>query len=106
MRQGRAAIVAQLTELVASLEHDETETAVGLHELVDRGVRHVSGCRYAGITLADESKSVFNVAATHRYPMVLDAIQNRCGEGPCVPVAWRHHTIHIDDPYVEKRWPW
>lgn len=78
---------------------------MGLHELIDRGVSHVAGCQYAGITVANGSKTVSNVVATHRYPMVLDAIQNRCGEGPCVAAAWRHHVMHIDDLYVDQRWP-
>ena len=86
-------VVAQLTELVANLERDETETSAGLHELIDSGVRHVTGCQYAGITLAEKSKAITNVVATHRYPMLLDAIQNQYGEGPCLEAAWQHHTM-------------
>ncbi|OBG32685.1 GAF and ANTAR domain-containing protein [Mycobacterium sp. E3198] len=98
-------VVAQLTALIADLERQEMETSVGLLELIASGARHVAGSQYAGITLADKTRTVTNVAATHRYPMVLDAIQNRYGEGPCLSAAWRHHIMHVEDLNVEQRWP-
>jgi hypothetical protein len=82
-------IVSQLAELVANLDRSGTEAAAGLCELAENGVRHVAGSQYAGITLAEGSGAVASVAATHRYAMVLDAIQDRCGEGPCLAAAWR-----------------
>lgn len=105
MQDGSAVVVTQLAELVSSLERRETDTATGLNQLIDNGVSHVAGCQYAGITLAERSKSVINVAATHRYPILLDAIQNRYGEGPCLEAAWRHHVMHVDDLAEEQRWP-
>lgn len=105
MRNNGNAIAAQLVELVADLDRGDTETTAGLHELIGNAVRYVTGCQYAGITLADKSKAVSSVAATHRYPMVLDGIQNRYAEGPCLAAAWQHHTMHIADLNAERRWP-
>lgn len=105
MPKGNNGIVAQLAELVSNLNRDGIETRAGLHELIDRGVRHVPGCQYAGITLAEKSKAVTNVVATHRYPMALDAIQNQYGEGPCLEAAWQQHIMHIHDLNVDERWP-
>lgn len=98
-------VAAQLAGLIADLDRHETETTVGLHELIDSGARHVAGSQYAGITLADKTKAVSNVAATHRYPMVLDAIQNRYGEGPCLDAVWQHHVMHVEDLNIDQRWP-
>lgn len=105
LRQGCAAIVAELTDLIVSLDSAESAIAAGLQEVVDRGARHVPGCQYAGITFARRTKSIANVTATHRYPMVLDAIQNRCGEGPCVEAARGQQVVCVDDLQVEHRWP-
>lgn len=105
MRDGSATIVKQLVELVTNLERENGDTLAGLHELIDNGVHNVTGAQYAGITLAQKSRSVSSVAATHRYPMVLDAIQNRFGEGPCLSAAWEHHIMHIADLDAEQRWP-
>ncbi|OBH67385.1 response regulator receiver protein [Mycobacterium mantenii] len=104
MRDGSATIVNQLVELVNNVGRDQCDTTTGLHELIDNGVHHVTGAQYAGITLAEKRRSVSSVAATHRYPMVLDAIQNRFGEGPCLTAAWEHHIMHIADLYVDQRW--
>jgi GAF domain-containing protein len=98
-------VVAQLAELVANLDRDGTETRAGLRELIDSGVQHVAGSQYAGITLAEGDKAVTNVVATHRYPMVLDVIQNRYREGPCVAAAWQHHMMHVEDLNTDRRWP-
>lgn len=98
-------VVAQLAGLVTSINRDATEASVGLHELVDSGARHVPGSQYAGITLAGKDKTVTNVVATHRYPVVLDAIQERCGEGPCLAAAWEHHMMHVADLNTDGRWP-
>lgn len=105
MPEGNNTIVAQLAGLITDLDRHGTETAVGLRELVESGAQHVAGCQYAGITVADKGKVVTNVVATHRYPMVLDAIQDRYGEGPCLAAAWQHHILHIEDLNVDQRWP-
>ena len=105
VRDVNTAVVAQLADMVAGLNRDETETATGLQGLIESGVRHVTGAQYAGITLAEKDNAISTVVATHRYPMILDAIQNRCGEGPCVAAAWRHHIMYIDDLNVDERWP-
>lgn len=104
MRDGNATIVTQLVELVANLQREQSDTASGLRELIESGVDHVTGSQYAGITLAKKNKSVSSVVATHRYPMVLDAIQNSAGEGPCLAAAWEHHIMHIADLNAEQRW--
>jgi ANTAR domain/GAF domain len=106
MPQGNnTTVAAQLAGLVADLGRRQTDTSVGLHKLVDSGVRHVPGCQYAGISLAGKSNAIISVVATHRYPIILDAIQNRHGEGPCVAATWEHHMMLVDDLGVDRRWP-
>lgn len=105
MTGGNNVIVAQLAELVAELERDGTETTAGLRGFIENGVRHMAGSQYAGITLAHRDKAVTSVVATHRYPMILDAIQDRCGEGPCLEAAWRHHMVYVGDLNIDRRWP-
>ncbi|MEB3982156.1 GAF and ANTAR domain-containing protein [Mycobacterium sp. 663a-19] len=98
-------IATQLADLIAGLDRHGTDTRTGLHELIDSGNQHVTGSEYAGITLAEKGKAITNVVATHRYPMVLDVIQNDYGEGPCVAAAWQHHVMHVEDLAVDRRWP-
>lgn len=104
MRDGNAAIAAQLVELTSSLQREQSDATAGLNELIDNGVHHVTGAQYAGITLAEKNKSVSSVVATHRHAMILDAIQNQLGEGPCLTAAWEHHVMHIADLTADQRW--
>lgn len=104
MPEDNTTVVAQLAELVASLDRDGTDTVVGLRELIENGTRHVTGSRCAGITLAD-GKAVSTVAATHEYATELDRVQDRYREGPCVAAAWEHHMMHVADLSADHRWP-
>jgi GAF domain-containing protein len=105
MPDGRNTVVAQLTELMTNLDRQGMETTAGLRELLESGVRHMPGCQYAGITLAERGHAVISVVATHRYAAVLDTIQDRHQEGPCLAAAWRHHMMSVDDLNVDQRWP-
>lgn len=98
-------IVAELAELVASIDRQSTATEDGLRELVESGAEHLAGCQYAGITLADAGEAVTNVVATHHYAVDLDAAQQRYREGPCVAAAWQHHIMHVADLGADERWP-
>ncbi|MCK0176932.1 GAF and ANTAR domain-containing protein [Mycolicibacterium sp. F2034L] len=102
---GHNEIVGQLTALVSDLERRQSRVQGGLAELVESATHHVPGAQYAGVTLASRSQGISTAAATGRYPTLLDEIQQRHQEGPCVSAAWEHHTVRIDDMYTEDRWP-
>ena len=65
----------------------------------------VPGLQYAGITLAHRLAGISTPAATHRYPVLLDKLQQLHQEGPCLSAAWEHHIMRIDDLAAETRWP-
>jgi GAF domain-containing protein len=98
-------IVARLAALVGVQQRREAPMASGLEELVDTAARHVPGTQYAGLTVASRTKGISTAAATNRYAMLLDEIQQHHQEGPCVSAAWDHHTVRIDDLETEQRWP-
>ena len=77
--QATVQTLPRLADLVADLDRHGTETTTGLRELVDNGVRHVPGCQYSGVSLADDNHRITSVAATHRYPVLLDEIENAHG---------------------------
>ncbi|MBO0680742.1 GAF and ANTAR domain-containing protein [Mycolicibacterium sp. S2-37] len=102
---GHHEIVGQLTALVSDLERRQSRVDGGLDELVESVTHHVPGAQYAGLTLASRNRGISTAAATDRYPTLLDEIQQRHQEGPCVSAAWEHHTVRIDDMHTEERWP-
>ncbi|OBA62481.1 response regulator receiver protein [Mycobacterium sp. 1100029.7] len=105
MSEDKNTIVAQLAELVATLDRRGGDTEDALRELIQSGTHHVAGSKYAGITLAESGTKIRNVVATHHYPIDLDAVQERYHEGPCVAAAWEHHMMHVADLNVDERWP-
>jgi hypothetical protein len=98
-------IVAELATLLVDMQLDPPDTARGLAEVIENARRCVPGVKYAGITVASRSCGITSAAATHRYPVLLDKIQQQHQEGPCLSAAWEHHVVHIDDLSFERRWP-
>lgn len=98
-------IAAQLAALVAEVHRGTAPESAGLRDLIDSACEHVAGAQYAGITMADRAAGITTVAASHRYPALLDEIQQRYQEGPCVSAAWEHATMHIRDLETDHRWP-
>ncbi|HEY1840805.1 MAG TPA: GAF and ANTAR domain-containing protein [Mycobacterium sp.] len=79
------------------------EAMVG--QLTQSAVKSVPGAHDAGITVADRAGTIQTVAAIGRYPELLDKIQQRHREGPCLSAAWEQRMIRIDDVALEQRWP-
>ena len=57
------------------------------------------------MTVVDSRAKVATAASTHQYPALLDAIQERHQQGPCLSAAWHGQTIRVDDLAAEQRWP-
>jgi GAF domain-containing protein len=99
-------IIREVAELVQALQQeDETDPDTVLEELTQSAASAMPGAQHAGITLASRNGKVRTAAATGRYPVLLDEIQQRHEQGPCLSAAWEHHVIRIDDIRLEKRWP-
>lgn len=98
-------IFADLGARMVELYRGAPDIDTGLGDLVDRAAQQVPGAQYAGITVAHPKEGIRTAAATHRYPVLLDEIQQRCQDGPCVSAAWEHQTMVIDDLAVDHRWP-
>jgi GAF domain-containing protein len=99
------AVAAQLAGLVADLRRDGQGLDTDLSKIVESAGRNVPGAQYVGISLARRQQGVHTVAATHRYPSVLDEIQDHHQEGPCLTAAWEHRVVRINDLTVDDRWP-
>lgn len=98
-------IVAQLTSLVSDLERRQSQAQPGLAELVENSARHIPGAQDAGVTVVSRGGVISTAAATGDYVTILDDIQQRHKEGPCVSAAWEHHAVRIGDMRTEQRWP-
>jgi len=95
----------RLAEIVRDLQRKlPIDGHAALDDLVRSAAESVPGAQYASITISHRD-CLETPSATSRHPKVLDEIQNRQAEGPCLSVAWEHHTIRIDDLESDTRWP-
>ena len=96
----------RIADLVRALHaRPETDADTVIAELAEHAAAEVPGAQYAGVTITRNHKTIDTPAATHPYPILLDEIQQRHREGPCLESAWDEKTIHVPDLENEHRWP-
>jgi GAF domain-containing protein len=95
--------IAEIVQELHSRPDVDSETV--LAELAEHAAVEVPGARYAGITLTRNAKHIETPAATHMWPVVLDKIQQRHLEGPCLTAAWEERIIHVADLATDDRFP-
>src|SRR4051812_16536604 len=96
----------RLAEMVRDLPRRASPDADAvLAELTESAAKSVPGAQHAGITVTDRHNNIQTQSATGEYPILLDEIQRRHHEGPCLSAAWQHHIMRIDDLAVDLRWP-
>ena len=96
----------RIAELVRGLHNrPDTDSDTVIAELVEHAAVEVPGAQYAGITVTRQSRHVETPAASHMYPMLLDKIQQRHQQGPCLTAAWEEKIIHVADLETEERFP-
>ncbi|WP_046317682.1 GAF and ANTAR domain-containing protein [Mycobacterium sp. UM_Kg1] len=99
-------LMRDVADLVQNLnQRSGTEPDGALDELVLNLLTHMPCAQHAGVTLATARGEVQTPWATDRYPALLDDVQRRLGDGPCLAAAWEHHVVRVDDIACEQRWP-
>jgi GAF domain-containing protein len=95
--------IAEVVQQLYGRPDTESDTVVA--ELAEHAAVEIPGAEYAGITVTRNAKNVETPAATHKWPIVLDEIQQRHREGPCLTAAWEEKTIHVADLEADDRFP-
>jgi GAF domain-containing protein len=96
----------RIAELVRDLyARPDTDSDTVIAELAENAAAEVPGAEYAGVTVTRNAKHIDTPAATHKWPILLDEIQQRHREGPCLTAAWEERTIHVADMETDDRFP-
>lgn len=95
--------VAELVQGLHNRPDADSDTVVA--ELAEHAAVEIPGAQYAGVTLARNGKEVDTPAATHHWPLLLDKVQQRHQEGPCLTAAWEEKTVHVVDLETDERFP-
>jgi len=96
----------RIAELVQNLHsRPDTDSDTVLDELVEHAAVEIPGAQYAGITVTRNAKNIDTPAATHKWPILLDEVQQRHREAPCLTAAWEEKIIHVADLETDDRFP-
>jgi GAF domain-containing protein len=96
----------RIAELVQELHsRPDTDSDTVLAELVEHAAIEIPGAQYAGVTVTRNARHIDTPAATHKWPILLDEIQQRHREGPCLTAAWEEKTVHVADLTTDNRFP-
>jgi GAF domain-containing protein len=96
----------RIAELVQELYgRPDTDSDTVIAELAEHAAVEIPGAQYAGITVTRNRKQIDTPAASHKWPILLDEIQQRHREGPCLTSAWEEKTVHVADLETDNRFP-
>ncbi|QSE86860.1 GAF and ANTAR domain-containing protein [Rhodococcus koreensis] len=96
---------SELEQIARDLRAEHASIGATL-EVITRSARVVvPGTEEAGITLVTRRGGFQSRAATSKLPTLIDDLQYRLDEGPCVQVIWHHDTVLVTDMATERRWP-
>ena len=103
---GMEATHLRLAELVRGLhDRSDVDSDTVLAELAEHAAVEIPGAQYAGITITRDARQVETPATTHMYPMLLDKIQQRHLQGPCLTAAWEEKVVHVANLETDDRFP-
>jgi GAF domain-containing protein len=103
---GVEATHVRIAEVVQQLHsRPDTDSDTVIAELAEHAAVEISGAQYAGVTITRNAKQIDTPAATHKWPLLLDEIQQLHREGPCLTAAWEEKTIHVADLEADDRFP-
>lgn len=99
-----AQIFRSLDILARALHVKNAELVPALQAIVATAVGTLGSAQYAGLIIVARGEMVPQ-ATTGRPPQLLDQLQQKLQDGPCINAAVQQALIRIDDMHRESRWP-
>jgi transcriptional regulator with GAF, ATPase, and Fis domain len=95
--------IAEIVHELHSRTDPDADTVIA--ELAEHAATEIPGAQYAGVTVTRNGKHIDTPAATHKWPILLDEIQQRHREGPCLTAAWDEKTVYVANLETDRRFP-
>src|ERR1700690_4595042 len=99
---GRSA--ESLEILARALHAKNAELKPTLEAIASTAVTMLSPARYAGLTILSRGELIPG-ATPGEPPLLLDRLQQRLGDGPCISAAKHQAVFRIEDTLQDLRWP-
>jgi GAF domain-containing protein len=97
-------IFQTLDILARALHVKNAELEPTLQAIVSAAVGTLNSAQYAGLIIISHGQLVPQ-ATTGRPPQLLDQLQQKLNDGPCIDAAVQQALVRIDDMHRESRWP-
>jgi hypothetical protein len=101
---GRDPLAVLLSAFARGVQQ-QSDPASTLVEVVRAAVELVPGCDEGSISVVLGRRRVTSQASSGRLPEVVDELQGRLGQGPCLDAAYEQETVRVSDMASETRWP-
>jgi GAF domain-containing protein len=95
---------ASLEILARALHVKNAELEPTLQAIASTAVTMLSPARYAGLTVFSRGELIPR-ASTGEPPLLLDRLQQKLGDGPCINAAKYQSVFRIEDTRQDERWP-
>ena len=99
---GRSA--RSLDILARALHVKDAELQPTLQAIASTAVSMLSPARYAGLTIFSRGELIPR-ASSGEPPLLLDRLQQKLGDGPCISAARHQSIFRIEDTHQDDRWP-
>ncbi|MHA7210135.1 GAF and ANTAR domain-containing protein [Arthrobacter sp. MDT1-65] len=101
---GMGGLAARLGGLARSLRA-QSSVEDTLTEAVQTALTLIPRASEASISMVRARRRVESRAASGALPRIVDEIQTRTGQGPCMDAAFRKRIVRVPDISHESRWP-
>lgn len=96
---------AESLEILARALHvKNAELEPTLEAIASTAVTMLSPARYVGLTILSRGELIPR-ATIGEPPLLLDRLQQRLGDGPCISAAKHQSVFRIEDTLQDLRWP-
>jgi GAF domain-containing protein len=96
---------AESLEILARALHvKNAELEPTLEAIASTAVTMLSPARYAALTVLSRGELIPR-ASTGEPPLLLDRLQQKLGDGPCIHAAKYQSVLRIEDTGEDDRWP-
>ena len=92
-------------QVARSLQQEHDDVDATLRTIAATAVDAVPGAEECTIGYVTGRRTVEPRGATGDLPRLVDEVQGRVQEGPCLDSVWEQRTVRIEDMRTEQRWP-
>lgn len=83
----------------------QSDPEATLRDVVRAAVQLIPGVDEGSISVVIARRTVMSQVPSAELPLVVDALQEETGQGPCLDAVYEQQTVRVSDMHTEQRWP-